>query len=125
MSRKKHRFLILEKSINWNSNNVKTHELINTAYLDINWSNLLYKPWPREKDIATQRFTNTINQNDTHQQVLPQTDWKDVTSQTGYAEIPIKNKYVDTIEDGPIHGELTTVNPIERTEVTAKSEKRG
>lgn len=84
-----------------------------------------------KKDIATQRFTNTntntntntINQNDTHQQVLPQTDWKDVTSQTGYAEIPIKNKYVDNIEDGPIHGELTTVNPIERTEVTAKSEK--
>ena len=74
-----------------------------------------------KKDIATQRFTNTINQNDTHQQVLPQTDWKDVTSQTGYAEIP-KNKYVDTIEDGPIHEELTTVNPIERTEVTAKSE---
>jgi tetratricopeptide (TPR) repeat protein len=75
-----------------------------------------------KKDIATQRFTN-INQNDTHQQVLPQTDWKDVTSQTGHAEIPIKNKYVDTTEDGPIHGELTTVNPIERTEVTAKSEK--
>lgn len=78
-----------------------------------------------KKDMATQRFTNTntINQNDTHQQVLPQTDWKDVTSQTGYAEIPIKNKYVDTIEDGPIHGELTTVNPMERAEVTAKSEK--
>lgn len=75
-----------------------------------------------KKDIATQRFTN-INQNDTHHQVLPQTDWKDVTSQTGHAEIPIKNKYVDATEDGPIHGELTTVNPIERTEVTAKSEK--
>lgn len=46
----------------------------------------------RKQDIMNQQFVNTINQNDTYQQVQPQPYGKDVASQTGYVRIPTKKK---------------------------------